>query len=174
MISTCSIDEIRDKADILSLVQEYVPLKKRGKNYVGLCPFHQEKTPSFTISPEKQLFHCFGCGEGGNIFAFLMKIEKLDFVEAVEKLGAKLGVEIKKIKAPGPDKSLKEKFFDILAAAVRYYQQNLHEEKVGKRGKEYIQKRGIDEKTALVFKLGLALDEWEGVYRYLSGRGFLP
>ena len=88
------IDEIRARTDIVSVVSEYVKLRKSGKNYVGLCPFHQEKTPSFTVDPEKQFFYCFGCGEGGNIFTFLMKMENMSFPDAVEKLAARAGVRL--------------------------------------------------------------------------------
>src|SRR3989339_505316 len=94
LIPAQTIEEIRKKSDIVKVISEYVPLRKRGRSHLGLCPFHSEKTPSFTVSEEKQLFHCFGCGAGGNIFDFIMQIDNLGFAEAVRELGEKLGIEV--------------------------------------------------------------------------------
>ncbi|MDP6568421.1 MAG: CHC2 zinc finger domain-containing protein, partial [Candidatus Marinimicrobia bacterium] len=88
-----TIDQIRDTADILDIVSDYVDLKRRGRNFFGLCPFHAEKTPSFSVAPEKQIFHCFGCGKGGNVISFVMEYEKIEFVDAVRQLGKRYGVE---------------------------------------------------------------------------------
>ena len=94
MIPKEKIEEIRNNADIVKVISEYVGLKKRGRNYLGSCPFHSEKDPSFTVSPEKQIFHCFGCNEGGNVFSFLMKIENIGFMEAVSDLASKIGIDL--------------------------------------------------------------------------------
>src|SRR5210317_225061 len=89
------IDQIRDTADVVDIISSYVQLKKRGKNFIGLCPFHQEKTPSFTVSEEKQIFHCFGCATGGNVFKFLMDYKSISFVESVQELAEELGIQLK-------------------------------------------------------------------------------
>ena len=104
MIPREVIDDIRGKVDILNIVSEFVKLRKTGKNHIGLCPFHSEKTPSFTVSQEKQLFHCFGCGEGGNVFAFVMKIENIGFAEAAQELAAKAGIQLEMPSAAGSSK----------------------------------------------------------------------
>jgi len=94
LIPQDKIEEIRISSDIVTYISRYVPLKKAGKNFKGLCPFHQEKTPSFIVSPEKQLYHCFGCGKGGNIFGFLMDIEKISYLEAIRKIASDLGISL--------------------------------------------------------------------------------
>src|SRR3989338_6033931 len=130
MISNQTIDDIRNKADIVSVISEYVPLKKRGRNYLGLCPFHSEKTASFTVSPEKQLFHCFGCGEGGNVFAFMMKAENIGFAEAVAELGEKIGVKVGRT-APSTSSSEKEKIYSVMLLAAKFFRSALESEELG-------------------------------------------
>ena len=171
MIPTKTIDEIRERADIISVISEYVPLKKRGKNYLGLCPFHSEKTPSFTVNQDKKLFHCFGCSEGGNIFAFIMKIENLGFAEAAALLGEKTGVEVPRY-ARSQDASNKgERLSEAIKLAAEYFQKNLLEERAGEPAREYLKKRGIDERTAAAFKLGFSLDSWDALTKHLLSRG---
>lgn len=171
MIDPAIIEEIRNKADIVSIISEYVPIKKRGKNYLGLCPFHSEKKPSFTVSPEKQLFHCFGCGEGGNIFAFLMKIENIDFVEAVEILGGKLGIEVKGgERLSKKERSEREKIYEVVRMATTFFQKNLPD----KKAEEYLKQRNINLETAKAFMMGYALDNWDSLSKYLVGRGVHP
>jgi DNA primase len=165
------LDQIRDANDIVDLISEYLPLKKRGKNFLGLCPFHTEKDPSFTVTPDKQIFYCFGCGEGGNVISFLMKHEKLSFPEAVKLLAKRASI-------PLPKDSFderKEKQLDALyyanQVANEYFVKNLNDEKTGKRARKYLDKRGFEPKTQKLFSLGYAPDEWEGLIRYARTKG---
>ena len=170
MIPISTIDEIRNKTDILPVISEYVPLKKRGKNYIGLCPFHSEKTPSFTVSPDKQIFHCFGCSEGGNVFAFLMKAENISFAEAVQMLGEKLGIVVKSTgTALGPS-SDKDKYFSIMELANRFYIDNLAADKNGIASK-YLEDRGVSDSAAKAFGLGYASESWDALYNHLFKKG---
>ncbi len=170
MIPSSTIDEIRNKTDILQIVGEYVPLKKRGKNYLGLCPFHSEKTPSFTVSPDKQIFHCFGCNEGGNVFSFLMKMENISFAEAVELLGSKIGITVQKTSTPSMTKNDKDKLIEIMELAQRFYRENLDSEE-GAVARDYLEKRGISDGSAKAFKLGYSSNKWDSLLNYLYKRG---
>jgi len=170
MILSSTIDEIRNKADILQIVGEYVPLKKRGKNYLGLCPFHSEKTPSFTVSPEKQLFHCFGCNEGGNVFSFLMKIENISFSEAVELLGERLSIAVKKTGASPALTSEKDKYIGIMELAQRLYRETL-EGSEGALAREYLKKRGLSEASVKAFDLGCSPNKWDTLLNFLFKKG---
>jgi len=170
MILSSTIDEIRNKADLLQIVGEYVPLKKRGKNYLGLCPFHSEKTPSFTVSPEKQIFHCFGCNEGGNVFAFLMKIENISFSEAVELLGERVGIAVKKTGAPSALQGDKDKYLGIMELAQKFYLESL-ESGDGSIAKDYLKKRGLTEASEKAFALGYSPDKWDYLLNFLFKKG---
>jgi DNA primase len=174
MIPSHIINEIRERAEVLPIVSEYVKMKKRGKNYIGLCPFHSERTPSFTVSPEKKLFHCFGCGEGGNVFAFIMKIENSSFVDAVKLLGEKLGINVPD---PGGRQPAENKFgalYEIVKLASDYFQGNLRAEDRGSKGRDYLKKRGLDDKTAGAFKLGYSMDSWDALFKHLIQKGADP
>jgi DNA primase len=170
MIPSSTIDEIRNKADILTIIGEYVALKKRGKNYLGLCPFHSEKTPSFTVSPDKQIFHCFGCGEGGNIFSFIMKLENVSFAESVAMMGERVGIQVKDtgIKTGAPQD--KERFFMIMELSQKYYHDTLDSEQ-GQGAKEYINKRGLSDEAVAAFALGYATSSWSGLFDHLFKKG---
>ncbi|MFH1684211.1 MAG: DNA primase [Candidatus Margulisiibacteriota bacterium] len=169
MIPSEIIEDIRNKTDIVKIVSEYVQLKKRGKNYLGLCPFHSEKDASFTVSPDKQIFHCFGCNEGGNAFAFLMKIENIGFIEAVAELGDKLGVTVPRPSRSGPDKDAKEKFYQVMLLTAEYFQSNLSDD-----ARAYLAKRKISQKTIEQFRLGFALPGWDNLFKHLVARGADP
>ncbi|MGB7061356.1 MAG: DNA primase [Candidatus Zixiibacteriota bacterium] len=168
------LDQIRDANDVVDLISEYVPLKKRGKNFVGLCPFHSEKQPSFTVTPDKQIFYCFGCGEGGNVISFLMKHDKLSFPEAVKVLGKRASI-------PLPEKSFdakRAKQLDRLyyanQVANEYFLKNLYRERPGKRARQYLKKRGFDSDTQKLFSLGFAPLEWEGLVNFARTKGIEP
>ncbi|MEA3493642.1 MAG: DNA primase [Candidatus Margulisiibacteriota bacterium] len=169
MIPAHIIEEIRNKSDIVKVISEFVQLKKRGKNYLGLCPFHAEKDASFTVSPEKQIFHCFGCNEGGNAFAFLMKIENISFVEAVEELGIKVGIDVPKPKTAGRSRGEKDKLYQVMKLAADYFQSNLNDEALA-----YLKKRKITDKTKEAFRLGFALPGWDNLFKHLVSRGVDP
>ena len=156
------IEEIKSRANIVDLVSEYVTLKKAGRNFVGLCPFHKEKTPSFTVNSEKQIFYCFGCGEGGNIFTFLMKINNISFSEAVRNLAGKLGVVIATRHISANEKkslSIREGLKQVNLAAAGYFSKNLFSE-AGRPVREYLKKRGLKDSVIKEFNLGYAANEW--------------
>ncbi len=173
MIPPEVIDDIRNRSDIVTVISEYVALKKRGRNYLGLCPFHSEKTASFTVSAEKQMFHCFGCGEGGNIFSFLMKIENIGFAEAVAELGEKLGVKVGKPLAGSVSTSEKEKLYSVMLLAAKFFRAAF-EADPGKPARDYLEGRGVKADAAKTFGLGFAPAAWDSLFKHLIARGAAP
>jgi DNA primase len=169
MIPKHIIEEIRNKADVVKVVSDYVQIRKRGKNYLGLCPFHSEKDPSFTVSPEKQLWHCFGCNEGGNAFAFIMKMENIGFVEAVEELGTKFGVNVPRATASKTSRSEKETLYQVMQIAAKFFREQLSAE-----AKKYLAERKISDKTVQQFGLGFAPPGWDNLFKHLIARGVNP
>jgi len=162
-----SSEEIKNKLDIKDIIGQYVKLQKAGANYRALCPFHKEKTPSFFVSPSRQIWHCFGCGEGGDIFSFLMKIENIEFKEALKILAQKAGV---KLAYENPQiRSEKQRLVDINKEAARFFEENLWKNKdvVG-----YLIKRGLKEETIKEFHLGWTSDEWRSLSDFLIKKGF--
>jgi DNA primase len=156
------IDQIRDANDIVDLITEYVPLKKRGKNYVGLCPFHTEKDPSFNVIPTKQIFYCFGCQEGGNVIHFLMKHEKLGFVEAVKLLAKRANIPLPKRTVDRQKTQALDKLYYANEAANEYFRKSFYREEPGKKARQYLNKREFDPEIIKQFSLGYAPDDWEG------------
>ncbi len=163
------IEKVKDSSDIVDVTSAYIELKKSGSNFVGLCPFHSEKTPSFTVSESKQYFHCFGCGEGGDSITFIMKKENMDFVDAVKFLADKYNIQIEESKVDDKLLEEKERLYNINKEAARYFFTNLGKNKTSL---EYLSRRGIDNKTIRQFGLGYALDSWDSLYDYLLGKGF--
>ena len=171
------ISEIKNAADIVDIVSEAVLLKKAGKNHIGLCPFHSEKTPSFTVSPDKQIFYCFGCGTGGNVFSFLMKQEGLSFPEAVRGLGKRYGIDIPdRPLSPEQKKKISEResLFDINRRAMEFYHHNLKNSGAGQVARTYLKKRGISQKTIDDFKIGYALDGWDYLLNFFLKHRISP
>ena len=170
------IEEIRRRADIASLIGEYVTLKKAGRNYLGLCPFHREKTPSFTVSPDKQMFYCFGCSEGGNVFSFLMKLNHLTFPEAVRHLAKKVGVIIPERPMSREEKerySLAEQIRRVNELAAGLFMSTLRSP-AGEDAREYLRKRGIGESAIETFRLGFSPEGWTHLSEYLDKKGVSP
>jgi DNA primase len=171
------VEEIRLRSDIVDTISEYVRLQRKGKNYLGLCPFHSEKTPSFTVTPDKQIFYCFGCNSGGNVFSFLMKRENWSFIETVERLAQKHGIVL-------PEKELsphereqqtrRRRWEEIHDWATGYFHDVLLHKPEGEPGRIYFEKRGIDLQTIKSFRLGYAPDRWDGLLEALSTRGVKP
>lgn len=161
------VDKIKEEVDIVDLIGNYVQLKKTGINYVGLCPFHIEKTPSFTVSPIKKLYHCFGCGEGGDIIGFIMKKENLDFIGAVKFIADRYNIDID-LKDSNTDNSLKNRIFDINKLSSEYYHKNLFKNKIAL---EYLANRKIDSKTVKEFYIGYADNSWDGLVGFLKKQG---
>lgn len=162
------IEKINDDINIVNIISEYVQLKKTGANYVGLCPFHNEKTPSFTVSESKNIFHCFGCGESGNAIKFIMKKENIDFTSAIVYLGEKLGIEIQEGFKPD-QKTIDEKTktYEINKEAAKYFYNNL---KVSNKALGYLNRRKISIKVLNQFGLGFAIDGWESLYNFLKNK----
>ncbi len=164
------LDEIRNRLDIIALISEYVTLKKSGKGYKGLCPFHQEKTPSFMVDGQRQIFHCFGCGEGGNIFTFVMKIEKLTFPETVKLLANKAGVQLPVYEKQN-NKSIQDKelIFRLNRIATEYYHKNLFLPQ-GEKALNYLVKRNFNEEIIKRFQLGYAFPGFEHLVHFLLSK----
>lgn len=166
------IEQIRSSSDIVGIIEEHVPLKRSGKNYIGLCPFHPEKTPSFSVSPEKQIYHCFGCGEGGNVFSFLMKFNNLSFPEAATQLGKRYGITVP-ARVRGRRGSIheiqndnREKYFGLSRFAAEYFHQNLLKEKCGQAARDYLHSRNISSDTIEKFLVGYADKNWDSLLIY--------
>ena len=166
-------EEIKRTADIAELIGQYVQLKKRGQNHMGLCPFHGEKEPSFTVSQAKQMFHCFGCKKGGDIFDFWMEYHKVSFSQAIKDLAEKYRITLpEKRLTPSQRRKLefREELFMLNETAARYYNQVLTKTEKGKPGREYLDKRGLDKDIIKGFMLGYASAEWDSLTRFLKGR----
>ncbi|TSA20468.1 DNA primase [bacterium] len=156
------IEEIRSSNDIVDVISQHVRLKKRGKNFVGLCPFHQEKTPSFTVSSEKQVFHCFGCAKGGNVFTFVMEFEKVSFTEAVRSLAEKAGITITFTEADQDQQNEVENLYNVCRFAGLHFYTNLTKTDEGRTALEYFHGRGFSDETIRTFGLGYSLHSWDG------------
>lgn len=168
--------EIRQRTDVVALVGEYVTLRKAGRNYSGLCPFHQEKTPSFTVSSEKQIFHCFGCGANGDVFTFLMKMENLTFPEAVRQLARRTGTVIPERSSSRTDRerlTLNENIIRVNGLAADYFSLSLTSQS-GLKAREYLYGRGISQRTIEEFRIGFAPEGWQGLLDFLSRKGVSP
>lgn len=168
-IPETKIEEIRNSISIVDIISEYVQLRKRGKNYIGLCPFHSEKTPSFTVTEEKQIFHCFGCHAGGNVFKFLMDYKKISFIEAVQEIAQQQGIEINYDDEGFNEKqSEQEVLYDINTEAARYFSNNLLNDAEGEIARNYFQKRNLKVQTMRSFGLGYAHNGWENLVNFLK------
>lgn len=165
-----TIEKVRDTSDIVNIISDYIQLKKSGSNYVGLCPFHGEKTPSFTVSETKQFFHCFGCGEGGDAVTFIMKKENLGFPEAIKFLADKMGIAIEETK-PKDEKQSQERNrgYEINKEAARFFFSNLTKDR---NVINYLYKRNITDKSIKQFGLGYSLDRWNALYNHLKSKGY--
>lgn len=168
-------EEIIQNLDLIDVVSEYVQLKMQGKNYVGLCPFHQEKTPSFSVSPEKNLYYCFGCGAGGNVFNFIMAMENVPYREALQMLARRAGVSLgdeESIDVKGREK--KEELFSLHVWAQKFFQYALLKSEVGEPARMYLKRRGYDLHFAQEMGLGLAPPGWRHLFNFLTKKGFSP
>lgn len=165
------VAQIRQSVDIVDIISESVLLRKTGKSFIGLCPFHAEKTPSFTVSPDKQIYHCFGCGEGGDAISFVMKHEGVSFMDAVRMLARKCGIDIEPKgggKHPGTDQ--RDALLEVNRMAAEYYAFVLRKEESASAVREYIETRGISWKTVEAFQLGYAPDRWDALVNQLRRR----
>lgn len=176
-ISEKTISDIRNASDIVDVISEVVLLKRAGKNFQGLCPFHSEKTPSFSVSPDKQVFYCFGCGAGGNVFSFLMRHEGLSFAEAVRKLGKRYGIAVEDRQlSPEERRRVQERegILEINREAAAFYRRILQNRREGAAALAYLQDRGLVRETMERFSLGYAPPGWETLLRHFSERRIPP
>lgn len=166
------IDEIRNSNDIVDIISQYVVLKRSGRNFFGLCPFHKEKSPSFSVSPDKQIFHCFGCGVGGNVFHFISKIENISFRESLETLADRAGISLPILESDGDSKQalLKSKVYEINKCAAEFYHENLYKP-TAKIAQEYVKKRKLDNNTLKNFLIGYS-GNFDELYNLLKEKGF--
>lgn len=166
------LDEVRQSNDIVDVISQYVHLKRSGRNFFGLCPFHNEKSPSFSVSPDKQIFHCFGCGAGGNVFTFLMKIEGITFVEAIQTLAERSNIQLPTIEnsADSAKEELKAKVLKVNEFAAEFYHQNLYKPEA-KIAQEYVKKRKLSNEILKSFKIGFS-GKFDELYQTLHKQGF--
>ena len=166
------IDEVRQSNDIVDVISQYVHLKRSRRNYFGLCPFHNEKSPSFSVSPDKQIFHCFGCGVGGNVFTFLMKIEGIGFVEAVQMLAERANIQLPTLenREDAAKEALKSKVYKVNEFTAEYYHQNLYKP-TSKMAQEYVKKRKLSNDTLKSFRIGFS-GKFDELYKELKKQGF--
>lgn len=168
------IEQVRTENNIVDVIGDYVKLQKKGSSYFGLCPFHNEKSPSFSVSPHKQMYYCFGCGEGGNVISFLMKYENFTFIEAMEVLANRVGIELPKMeysKEARKEKDLKTKIIEINTEAAKYYHYLLKTER-GKTAYHYLKSRELSDETIVKFGLGYSDKYSNNLYQYLKQKGY--
>lgn len=164
------IDQVQARNDIVEVVSSYIPLKKTGKSYKANCPFHHEKTPSFVVSQEKQIYHCFGCGVGGNVFSFVMRQENIEFPEAVELLAEKAGIKVPRSSGrSGEENALADRLFKINDLACSFFHDSLMR---NKEALDYLASRGVGTDAVKRFRLGYAPDSWDSLGNYFKSKGF--
>ena len=165
------LEEILSRVDIVEVISAYIPLKRAGRNFKACCPFHQEKTPSFMVSPDRQIYHCFGCGESGNAFKFLMRYERMEFPEAAGTLAKKAGVILPEEQKQSPQTiSLLAQVFKANETSAAYYERNLQSLE-GSQAKDYLLRRGLTEQSIRLFKVGFAVDRWDSLITHLRSKG---
>lgn len=166
------IEEVKNSTDIVDLISQYVNLKRRGRNFFGLCPFHSEKSPSFAVSPDKQIFHCFGCHAGGSALHFLMKIEGINFKEAIETLAERSNIQLPKLDSFESNETqiLKDKVYEVNKETAQFYHERLYTP-IAKSAQEYVKKRKLDNTTLKSFVIGFS-GAWDELYKHLREKGF--
>jgi DNA primase len=171
-IPTEKIDEVRSASDIVDVISSYIRLKKRGKNFIGLCPFHQEKTPSFNVSPEKQMYYCFGCGNGGNVITFVTQLEKVSFIEAVRTLAERAGIILpSEDSQDSAEATESEKLYEVCRKAGLIFYDNLTTTIEGKLALEYFHHRGFTDETIRKFGLGYSMHSWDDLMKRMEREG---
>ncbi len=165
-----SAEEIKSKLDLVEVVREYVQLKAVGVNFTARCPFHRERTPSFVVSPERQIWRCFGCGKGGDVFSFVMEIEGLTFIEALRQLASKAGVQLQSYNPQ--ETSVRNRLLDAVELAVKYYHKVLLDTPEAAGAREYLKQRGLQDKTIAEWQIGYSRESWDDLFNWLKTRGF--
>jgi len=168
------IDDLKRQADIVRVIQDYVQLKKKGANWMACCPFHKEKTPSFSVSPSKQIFYCFGCHKGGSVFNFVMEIERVGFPEAIKTVADKVGMPLPKMEEDARFEARRREsdlIIELNSWAMEWWQQQLESSTEGRIARDYLKERGITDETVKTFRLGYAPDSWDALSIYLRNKG---
>ena len=169
------LEQIRQNNDVVEVIGSYFPLKRAGANFRALCPFHKEKTPSFNVNPSKQIWHCFGCGEGGDVFKFVMKYENLDFITAVRRLAERAGIKLEYEERAGePGRDQKDQLLKLHEVAANFFHHNLMKEPSAKIARDYLTKREITSETAKKWRLGYSPDAWDGLIKHAAAKKFTP
>ncbi|UFS72463.1 DNA primase [Geomonas sp. RF6] len=174
MIPEEKVREVRERAPILEVISEYMSLRKSGANYQGLCPFHGEKTPSFNVNPARGIFHCFGCGVGGNVISFVMRMEGMSFPGAVRFLAKRVGVDIPERPLTREEKRQVDELellYGISEMAAHFYRRVLESDEAGEAGRRYLERRGVDKETAAAYRMGFAPAGWDGLTKFLERKG---
>jgi DNA primase len=176
LVSPSTLEQIRAANDIVDVVGSYVPLKRNGANFVCLCPFHREKSPSFNVNPSRQIFRCFGCGKGGDVFTFVKEYESLDFMEAVRRLAerARIPLEFENNPAAQAQRSVKEQLLKLHEAVTARWQQCLAGEAAGQVARDYLARRGVSADAVKEFRLGAAPEAWDDTVNWARSKGFAP
>ena len=164
------VEQIKQKLNIVDVIQEYLPLKKSGVNFKANCPFHQETSPSFMVSPERGIWHCFGCSVGGDIFKFIMDKEGIEFKDALEILAKKAGITLKT--SSKKDRDGTERLFEVNQKAQQFFHYILTEHTLGKPALNYLKKRGLTDESIKEFGIGYAPMSWDSLTNFLKKRGF--
>jgi DNA primase len=172
-ISEQTIEQVRNANDVAEVIGSYFPLKRKGHDFWACCPFHKEKTPSFSVSPAKQIWYCFGCHAGGNVFNFIMQYENLEFLDAVRRLAERAGIRIEWEEAAGePSRDLKDELLKLHDAVASFFHENLMKDKAAEPARAYLKKRKITSEIAKRWRLGYSPDSWDGLVRWAATRGF--
>src|SRR3989344_763592 len=166
-----NVSKIKDRLSVVDVVSGYLKIQKAGANFKAQCPFHNEKTPSFFMSPERQMWKCFGCGKGGSIFDFVMEMEGCEFPEALRMLAARAGIELEKFDSAIKDS--KDCLYQICESSARFFEKQLSHSGAGRRAVEYLKGRGLEETTMAKFRLGFAPDSWGALSGDLRNSGFM-
>lgn len=177
MIPDEKVREVRERAPILEVISDYMSLRKSGANYQGLCPFHSEKTSSFNVNPARGIFHCFGCGAGGNVVTFVMRMEGISFPQAVKFLAKRVGVEIPERPLTRDEKRKvdeREQSYGVNEIAGEFYRRVLESDEAGAAGRNYLERRGVDAETAATYRLGFAPEGWDNLAKHLQRKGVAP
>ncbi|HEX3302757.1 MAG TPA: DNA primase [Thermomicrobiales bacterium] len=170
-----AVADVRDRTDIVNLVSDYVQLKKAGRNFKGLCPFHTEKTPSFIVFPDSGNFKCFGCGKGGDVFTFYKEVERVDFREALEELARRAGIELKSAPKPSPERDAhRQKLTELNELAATFYATQLRSAAAGERGRRTVEQRGLSAEVVEAFQIGVAPEGWDTLAQFFAARGVDP
>src|SRR5437899_2762781 len=172
-ISPSALEQIRSASDIVDVIGGYLPLKRAGANFVTLCPFHREKSPSFNVNPHRQIFHCFGCHKGGDVFTFVQEYESLSFVEAVRRLADRANIPLEFDQQPGQQqvRHLKEALLQIHEQIAQRWQSALANEAGGQIARDYLAKRGVSAEAVKLFRLGYAPDLWDDTVNWAKSKG---